>query len=98
MATATEKIAERSNRFIQCIIVNHCIDGCSESLIRIFGDGMNARQKALIAIGLLLVLGGGIYFAANRAIDRVVRADGFLRFISGKTAQKLNASECGYLP
>jgi hypothetical protein len=59
---------------------------------------MNSRQKTLIAIGILLVLGGGVYFGLNRALDHVVRAEGFLRFISGKTAQKLSSSEGGYLP
>jgi len=80
------------------MIVNHYIDGRSESLIRIFAVVMSRQQKALIALGIFLVFSGVIYFAAGRALDRVVRADGFLRFISGKTAEKLSASEGGYLP
>ena len=59
---------------------------------------MRRRSKVLIAVGIALVLGGGIYFAATRAIDRLLRTENFLRFISRKTAVKLGTSECGYLP
>lgn len=59
---------------------------------------MRWRQKLLIAIGILLVLAGTGYFAAIRSVDRLIRSEGFLRFISEKTAEKLGVSECGYLP
>src|ERR1041385_4372367 len=59
---------------------------------------MRRLSGMLSIIGVVLVVAGGFYFAAIRALDRVVRADGFLRFISGKTAEKLSASEGGYLP
>jgi hypothetical protein len=59
---------------------------------------MSARQKTILAFALLLILAGGIYIVAGRMLDRVVRQEGFLRFISSKTAEKLSASECGYLP
>jgi len=59
---------------------------------------MSRRSRILTVIGISLVFGGCVYLAASRALDHVVRADGFLRFISGKTAQKLSASEGGYLP
>jgi hypothetical protein len=58
---------------------------------------MSGRSKLLIAIGVLLVLAGSIYFAATRALDHLVRDGTFLRLISRKTAVKLNA-DCGYLP
>lgn len=85
-------------RFIQWIIVNHYVDGRSESLIRIFGEIMKRRQRALIALGLFLVFAGVTYYAAHRALDRVVRQENFLGLISRKTGVKLGASECGYLP
>jgi hypothetical protein len=59
---------------------------------------MTRRSKGLIALGFTFALSGGVYFAANRALDRVVREESFLRLISRKTAVKLGASECGYLP
>ena len=59
---------------------------------------MKRRSRALIVIGIVFVLAGIVYLAASRSIDRVVRTEGFLRFISRKTAMKLSASECGYLP
>ncbi|HZR78598.1 MAG TPA: hypothetical protein VFA58_05280, partial [Chthoniobacterales bacterium] len=59
---------------------------------------MPARSKWLISIGILLVLAGSVYYAGTRAVDRFIRSEGFLRFISEKTAVKLGVSECGYLP
>ncbi len=59
---------------------------------------MRGPRKLLIAIGIVLVLGGSVYFAAIRTVDRLIRTDDFLRFISEKTAVKLDVSECGYLP
>jgi hypothetical protein len=58
---------------------------------------MSGRSKALITVGIILVLAGGIYFAATRALDHLVRTESFLRLISRRTAVKLGASECGYL-
>lgn len=62
----------------------------------IWGD--MGRSKALIALGVILIIVGCGYFAATRVLDRVVRGESFLRLISGKTAVKLGASEGGYLP
>jgi hypothetical protein len=59
---------------------------------------MSPRRKLVAVIGIFLVLGGSAYFAATHSIDRLIRSDGFLRFISEKTAEKLGVSECGYLP
>lgn len=59
---------------------------------------MSRRQTALLALGIFLVLSGGLYFAADRALDRLVRQKNFLQLISRKTGVKLGASECGYLP
>src|SRR5256885_17257141 len=59
---------------------------------------MRRRSKAMIVVGIALVLGGGSYFAATRTIDRLLRTENFLCFISHKTAVKLGTSECGYLP
>ncbi|PYK29850.1 MAG: hypothetical protein DME57_08875 [Verrucomicrobia bacterium] len=58
---------------------------------------MRGRSKLFIAIGVLLVLAGSVYFAATRALDHLVRDGTFLRLISRKTAVKLNA-DSGYLP
>ena len=63
-----------------------------------FEEVMRRRSKALIVVGIVLILAGIVYFAAMRSLDRIIRTENFLRFISGKTAEKLNASECGYLP
>jgi hypothetical protein len=59
---------------------------------------LNVRQKLAVTAGVILIIAGSFYLAASRSIDRVVRTESFLRFISGKTAEKLSASECGYLP
>lgn len=59
---------------------------------------MPAQRKLALVVGILLVLGGSLYFAASRTVDRVIRGKDFLRFISEKTAVKLGVSECGYLP
>jgi hypothetical protein len=59
---------------------------------------MSPRRKLIAVIGIFLVLAGSVYFAATHSIDRLTRSDGFLRFISEKTAEKLGVSECGYLP
>ena len=63
-----------------------------------FDELMRRRSKALMVLGIVLILAGIVHFAATRSIDRIIRTENFLRFISGKTAQKLSASECGYLP
>ena len=59
---------------------------------------MNSRQKGLIAVGIFLILAGGIYFTAIRELDHRVREGNLLKLISRKSAVKLGASECGYLP
>ena len=59
---------------------------------------MRPQRKLALAIGILLVLAGSVYFAAVRTVDRLIRSEDFLRFISEKTAVKLGVSECGYLP
>lgn len=59
---------------------------------------MNSRQKGLIAVGILLILAGGIYFAAGRSLDHLIRQGNLLKLISRKSAVKLGAAECGYLP
>ena len=59
---------------------------------------MRPERKLALLIGIVLVFVGTIYFAASRTVDRVIRSEGFLRFISEKTAVKLGVSECGYLP
>src|SRR5689334_15986577 len=59
---------------------------------------MPARKKLIVVIGIVLILAGCGYSAATRSIDRLIRSEGFLRFISEKTAVKLGVSECGYLP
>src|SRR5947199_9994523 len=59
---------------------------------------MSPRRKLVAVIGIFLILTGSIYFAATHSIDRLITSEGFLRFISEKTAEKLGVSECGYLP
>jgi hypothetical protein len=59
---------------------------------------LGVRQKLAIVCGIVLIVGGSVYLAASRSIDHVIRSEDFLRFISGKSASKLGASECGYLP
>src|SRR5689334_1733321 len=59
---------------------------------------MPARKKLIVVIGIVLILAGCGYSAATRSIDRLIRSEGFLQFISEKTAVKLGVSECGYLP
>src|SRR5712671_7580079 len=59
---------------------------------------MTAWRKLGIAITVLLVLGVAGYIAATRTLDHLVRDGTFLRLISRKTAVKLNADSCGYLP
>ena len=59
---------------------------------------MTTSRKLGIAIIVLLVLGLAGYFAATRTMDHLVRDGTFLRLISRKTAVKLNADSCGYLP
>src|SRR5947209_8820680 len=59
---------------------------------------MNARQKALIAAGVFLIVAGFVYQAAIGKLDNSVRGGHFLALISRKTAVKVGASQCGYLP
>lgn len=51
-----------------------------------------------MALGVLLIVTGWGYLAATRSLDRSIRGGPFLSLISRKSAVKLNASECGYLP
>jgi hypothetical protein len=59
---------------------------------------MKALRKLGIVIIVFLVLGVAGYIAATRTLDHLVRDGTFLRLISRKTAVKLNADFCGYLP
>jgi hypothetical protein len=56
------------------------------------------RRKLAIIGGVMLIVAVSIYFGATRTIDHLVGTEGFLRFVSRKTAVKLSVSECGYLP
>ncbi|HST30547.1 MAG TPA: hypothetical protein VLK27_06875 [Chthoniobacterales bacterium] len=57
----------------------------------------SGRQKVAIAAGVILFIALGLYFAATRTLDHLVRDGVFLRLISKKTGVKLHA-DCGYLP
>ncbi|HEV3243322.1 MAG TPA: hypothetical protein VGZ31_02805 [Chthoniobacterales bacterium] len=59
---------------------------------------MKNGRKWQIALLSVFALGLGGYFAATRSLDHLVRDGTFLRLISRKTAVKLNADFCGYLP
>jgi hypothetical protein len=59
---------------------------------------MKTGRKWLIAVLSVFALGVGGYFAATRSLDHLVRDGTFRRLISRKTAVKLNADFCGYLP
>jgi hypothetical protein len=59
---------------------------------------MKTGRKWLIAVLSVFALGVVGYFAATRSLDHLVRDGTFLRLISRKTAVKLNADSCGYLP
>jgi hypothetical protein len=59
---------------------------------------MKPLRKLGIAIIVFLALGAAGYIAATRTLDHLVRDGTFLRLISRKTAVKLDADFCGYLP
>ncbi len=59
---------------------------------------MKIQTKLGIAALIVLAVCAGGYFAATRTLDHLVRDGTFLRLISRKTAVKLNADSCGYLP
>src|ERR1700716_2463728 len=61
-------------------------------------DFMKPRRKLGIVIIVLFVLGAAGYIAATRTLDHLVRDGTFVRLISRKTAVKLDADFCGYLP
>lgn len=59
---------------------------------------MKTGRRWLITLLSVFGLGIGGYFAATRSLDHLVRDGTFLGLISRKTAVKLNAGFCGYLP
>ena len=59
---------------------------------------MKIKTKLGIAALIVLAVCAAGYFAATRTLDHLVRDGTFLRLISRKTAVKLNADSCGYLP
>ena len=59
---------------------------------------MKAWRKLWIVVIVLFAFGLAGYTAATRSLDHLVRDGTFLRLISRKTAVKLNADFCGYLP
>ena len=59
---------------------------------------MTAWRKLGIVVIVLFAFGLAGYIAATRTLDHLVRDGTFLRLISRKTAVKLNADFCGYLP
>jgi hypothetical protein len=59
---------------------------------------MKVRRKLGTVIIIFLVLAVAGYIAATRTLDHLVRDGTFLRMISRKTAVKLDADFCGYLP
>jgi hypothetical protein len=59
---------------------------------------MKTRRKLGIVIVVFFVLAVSGYIAATRTLDHLVRDGTFLRLISRKTAVKLDADLCGYLP
>jgi hypothetical protein len=59
---------------------------------------MKIQTKFAIPALIVLAVCAGGYFAATRALDHLVRDGAFPRMISRKTAVKLDADSCGYLP
>src|ERR1700719_2398753 len=59
---------------------------------------MKIQTKLGIAALIIFVVCAVGYFAATRTLDHLVRDGTFLRLISRKTAVKLDADSCGYLP
>src|SRR6478672_11125174 len=59
---------------------------------------MKTWPKWAIFGTVILLVVSAVYFAATRTLDRLVRDGTFLRLMSRKTAVKLDADSCGYLP